>query len=63
MKTIIVNNQEYKFRCVSTQPRGINNTVGVLLQLEVFKNGEVMDKKDVKGYLIEKIEEYIKELI
>lgn len=64
MQTIIVNGQEFdKFRCVSTQKRGINNTVGVLIQLEVFRDGEVMDKKDVKGYLMEKIEEYIREWI
>jgi len=63
VKTIIVNDKEYKYRCVSTQQRGINNTVGVLLQLELFKDGEVMEKKDVKGYLMECIERDIRELL
>ena len=63
MKTIVVNGTEYKFRCVVTLPKKINESVGVLLQLEIFKDGKAMTKKECSGYLVEKIEEFIRELI
>lgn len=63
MKTIVVNGTEYKFRCVATLPKKINESVGVLLQLEIFKDGKVMTKKECSNYLIEKIEDFIRELV
>ena len=63
MKTIVINGQEYKFRCVYAVIKGINKNCGVHLQLEVFKDNVQLDKEDLKGYVAEKIEEYIRELI
>ena len=63
MKTIIVNGEEYKFRCVATSLKKINQEQGVLLQLQIAKDGKVLNKKEVGGYVLEKIEEYIRELI
>lgn len=63
MKRIIINNQEYEFNCIYAVSKGINKNIGVHLQLQVFKDGKQLDKEDIKGYVAEKIEEYIRELI
>lgn len=63
MKTIIVNGDEYKFRCVATARKNINQEHGVLVQLQIAKDGKVLNKKEVSSYVLEKIEEYIRELI
>ena len=63
MRTIIVNGQEYKFECIAASRRNINNNNGVLVQLQIFKDGKQLDKKEVGSYVFEKIEEYIRELI
>lgn len=63
MKTIIINNQEYKYEAVYVTKRAAGGNIGVVVQLQVFKNGIQLDKKDFNGYVAEKIEEHIMELI
>ncbi|MDT8339322.1 MAG: hypothetical protein RQ763_08995 [Sulfurimonas sp.] len=63
MKSIVVNGEEYKFRCVAAMRKSINQEYGVLVQLQIAKDGKVLNKKEVSSYVIEKIEEYIRELI
>ena len=63
MRTIIINDIEYEFNCVYGVIKGINENIGIHLQLQVFKDGKQLDKKDIKGYAGEKIEEYICELV
>ena len=63
MKTIVINNIEYKYEAVFVTKRAVNGNIGVLVQLQVFKNGIQLDKKDFTGYISEKIEEHIRELI
>lgn len=63
MKTIIINGQEYKFEAVYATKRAINGNIGVVVQLQVFKDGIQLDNKDLKGYVAEKLEEYIVQLL
>ena len=63
MKSIVINNIEYKFRCVYAVSKGINRNTGIHLQIEVFKDNIQLDKQDLKGYIGEKIEDYVKELL
>ena len=63
MKTIVINGQEYKYEAVFVTKRAVNGNIGVMVQLQVFKDGEPLDKKDFNGYVAEKIEEHIRELI
>lgn len=63
MKTIVINGIEYKYEAVFVTKRAVNGNIGVIVQLQVFKNGEYLDKKDFNGYVAEKIEEQIRELI
>lgn len=63
MKAIIINNQEYKYEAVFVTKRAVGGNIGVIVQLQVFKNGIQLDKEDFKGYIAEKIEEHIRELI
>lgn len=63
MKRIIINNQEYEFNCIYAVSKRINKNIGVHLQLQVFKDGKQLDKEDIKGYVAEKLEDYIRELI
>ena len=61
MKTIIINNQEYKYEAVYVTKRAVGGNIGVIVQLQVFKNGIQLDKEDFKGYIAEKIEDDIRE--
>lgn len=63
MKKIIINDIQYEFNCVYAVSKGINKNIGIHLQLQVFKDGKQLDKEDIKGYVSEKLEEYIRELI
>ena len=59
MKTIIINGTEYKYEAVFVTKRAAGGNIGVVVQLQVFKNGVQLDKKDFNGYVAEKIEEHI----
>lgn len=63
MKTVIINDTEYKYEAVFVTKRAVGGNIGVVVQLQVFKNGEYLDKKDFSGYIAEKIEEHIRVLI
>ncbi|WP_418181257.1 hypothetical protein ACNSOL_12175 (plasmid) [Aliarcobacter lanthieri] len=63
MKRIIINGQEYKYEAIFVDKRAVNGNTGVMVQLQVFKDGEQLDKKDFNGYLAEKIAEHIRKLI
>ena len=63
MKTIIINDIEYKYEAVFVTKRAGGANIGVVVQLQVFKNGEQLDKKDFSGYVAEKIEEHIMECL
>lgn len=63
MKTITINGQEYKYEAVFVTKRAVNGNIGVIVQLQVFKDDKQLDKKDFNGYVAEKIEEHIRELI
>lgn len=63
MKTIIINGQEYKYEAVFVTKKAVNGNIGVAVQLQVFKDDKQLDKKDFNGYVAEKIEEHIRELI
>ena len=63
MKTIVINNIEYKYEAVFVTKRAVGGNIGVVVQLQVFKNGIQLDKKDFTGYVAEKIEEHIRESI
>ena len=41
--------------------RAVGENIGVIVQLQVFKNGIQLDKKDFSGYVAEKIEDDIRE--
>lgn len=56
MRKIIINKIEYKYNCVYATKRAMVNNIGVHLQLQVFKNGIQLDKKDFNGYIQECIE-------
>lgn len=56
MKNIIINGIEYKYNCVYAIKRAVRNNIGVHLQLQVFKDGIQLDKKDFNGYVQECIE-------
>ena len=43
--------------------RAVGGNIGVVVQLQVFKNGIPLDKEDFKGYIAEKIEEHIRECL
>ena len=61
MKTIIINGIEYKYEAVFVTKRAVGGNIGVMVQLQVFKDGIQLDKKDFKGYVAEKIEDDIRE--
>lgn len=63
MKTIIINNQEYKYEAVFVTKRAFGENIGVVVQLQVFKDNIQLDKKDFNGYVAEKIEEHIRECL
>ena len=63
MKTIVINGQEYKYVAVFVTKKAVNGNIGVIVQLQVFKDDKQLDKKDFNGYVAEKIEEHIRELI
>lgn len=63
MKCIIINGQEYKYEAVFVTKKSTGGNIEVVVQLQVFKNGVQLDKKDFNGYVAEKIEEHIRELI
>ncbi|MFY4822054.1 hypothetical protein ACOTVO_04720 [Aliarcobacter butzleri] len=63
MKTITINGQEYKYEAVFVTKKAVNRNIGVIVQLQVFKDDKQLDKKDFNGYVAEKIEEHIRELI
>ena len=61
MKTVIINGTEYKYEAVFVTKRAVGENIGVIVQLQVFKNGIQLDKKDFSGYVAEKIEDDIRE--
>ena len=61
MKTITINGKEYKYEAVFVTKRTGGRNIGVVVQLQVFKDGIQLDKKDFNGYVAEKIEEHIRE--
>ncbi len=63
MKTIIINNQEYKYEAVFVTKRAFGGNIGVVVQLQVFKDNIQLDKKDFNGSVAEKIEEHIRECL
>ena len=63
MKTVIINGVEYKYEAVFVTKRAAGGNIGVVVQLQVFKNGIQLDKKDFSGYVAEKIEEHIRECL
>ena len=63
MREILINGNSYKYDCVYVTKKGIAGNIGVTAQLQVFKNNIQIDKKDFVGYVQEKIEEDIKNLI
>ncbi|MFX4240292.1 hypothetical protein ACOTWR_06640 [Aliarcobacter butzleri] len=63
MKCITINEQEYKYKAVFVTKKSTGGNIEVVVQLQVFKNGVQLDKKDFNGYVAEKIEEHIRELI
>ena len=63
MKTVIINGTEYKYEAVFVTKRAVGGNIGVVVLLQVFKNGEQLDKKDFSGYIAEKIEEHIRECL
>ena len=63
MQKIIINDTEYKYEAVFVTKRAVGGNIGVVVQLQVFKNGEYLDKKDFNGYIAEKIEEHIMECL
>ena len=64
MKAIIINGTEYKYKAVFVS-RKLNrlSNIAVVVQLQVFKNGIQLDKKDFSGYIAEKIEDDIRECL
>ena len=64
MKTVIINCTEYKYEAIFvTKRRAFGRNIGVKVQLQVFKDGKQLDKKDFSGYIAEKIEEHIRECL
>ena len=63
MKTITINGQEYKYEAIFVTKKAVNGNIGVVIQLQVFKDGNQLDKKDFNGYVAEKIEEHIRECL
>ena len=63
MKAIIINGTEYKYEAIFVTKRAVGVNIGVVVQLQVFKNGIQLDKKDFSGYVYEKIEENISEFL
>ena len=63
MKKITINGTEYKYEAVFVTKRAAGGNIGVIVQLQVFKNGIQLDKKDFSGYVSEKIEEHIRECL
>ena len=53
MKTLIINGTEYKYEAVFVTKRAVGGNIGVVVQLQVFKNGIQLDKKDFSGYIRE----------
>ena len=63
MKAVIINGTEYKYEAVFVTKRAVDGNIGVVVQLQVFKDGKQLDKKDFSGYVAEKIEEHIRECL
>lgn len=62
-REIIVNGSKYSFDCVFAANKAFNKNIGVHCQLQVFKDGIQLDKTQIDRYAMEKIEDYIMELI
>ena len=64
MKKVIINCTEYKYEAIfGTKRRAFGRNIGVIVQLQVFKDGIQLDKKDFSGYIAKKIEEHIRECL
>ena len=63
MKAVTINGTEYKYEAIFVTKRVVGGNIGVVVQLEVFKDGKQLDKKDFSGYIAEKIEEHIRECL
>jgi hypothetical protein len=62
-REIIINDIKYSFDCIFVTKRGFKNNIGVHCQLQVFKEGYQLDKNEIGSYAMEKIEQYIMEII
>ena len=63
MKTITINGKDYKYEAIFVTKKAGGANIGVVVQLQVFKEGVQLDKKDFNGYIAEKIEEHIRECL
>lgn len=63
MRKIKINYIDYEFNCVFVTKRAFNKNIGVHCQLQVFKNGYQLDKNEIGSYEMEKIEDYIMEVL
>lgn len=63
MRALLINGESYKYDCVYVTKRSISGNIGIVAQLQVFKNEVQIDNKNFNGYVQEKIEEDIKNLI
>ena len=63
MKTITINGKDYKYEAIFVTKKAAGGNIGVVVQLQVFKEGVQLDKKDFNGYIAEKIEEHIRECL
>lgn len=61
MRTSYINGIKIEYNCVYAIKKSIGGSIGVHLQLQVFKDGVQMDKKDFGGYIQEKIEDDIRD--
>ena len=63
MKTITINGKDYKYEAIFVTKKAGGANIGVVVQLQVFKEGVQLDKEDFNGYIAEKIEEHIRECL
>lgn len=61
MRTLYINGIKIEYNCVYATKKAIGGNIGVHLQLQVFKEGIQMDKKDFGGYIQEVIERDIRD--
>lgn len=62
MVTLSINGSEYRISAVHATKRAFRRNIGVHVQLQVFKNGEQIDKDSIDSYAMEKIEEFVERL-